>query len=84
MRKKAEIEIEKLVAFAIALVVFGVVVYGFINLWGDGEDTAGDMMDNDQGDCDDGEFEHPVTGECMIFLLFNPKWYSILRRRWRI
>lgn len=78
--KKGAIEIEKLVAFAIALVVFGVIIFGFTRIWGDGEDTTDDMMDYEDEECEDG-MRHPVTGECLALLLFCPKIFKKLKKR---
>ena len=68
--KKGAIEIEKIVALAIALIVMGVIIYGFINIWGDGEDTARDMMDYSDEDCPG--VRNPVTGECLTIILLIP------------
>ena len=69
--KKGAIEIEKIVALAIALIVMGVIIYGFINIWGDGEDTTRDLMDHRDEECPDG-VRNPVTGECLSIILLIP------------
>ncbi len=71
MTKKGAIEIEKLVAFIIGLIVLAVIVFSFVGTWGDGEDTTRDMMDYESEDCEDG-VRNPVTGECLGGLILGP------------
>ena len=48
--KKGAIETEKLVILVICLVVLAVIIFGFVRMWGGGEDAVDDIMDIDVND----------------------------------
>ena len=77
--KKGAIETEKLVILVICLVVLAVVIFGFVRMWGGGEDTVDDIMDIDVNEPlvdEDGRF-NPFG-----IMLLIPK-TLVIKKLWR-